>query len=90
MFKTIDDVRKYIAAEYGITPETFDGKTIVYRALTIAKNDGSIILANKNSADMWTVQRKGHSIDFFRTEELISALDQGGSLLYWFMPEVDS
>jgi hypothetical protein len=90
MFKTIDDVRKYIISEYGVSPEKYDGKTITYRALTITKNEASIILANKKSADMWTVQRKGHSVDFFRTDELASALDHGGSLLYWFMQDTEN
>jgi len=90
MFKTIDDVKKYIISEYGISPEKFDGKTITYKSLTITKNEASAILANKKSADMWTVQRKGHSIDFFRTDELVTALDPGGSLLYWFISDTEN
>jgi hypothetical protein len=39
---------------------------------------------------MWTVKRKGHSIDFFRTTELAQALAPGGSLLYFIMDETES
>ena len=36
---------------------------------------------------MWTVRRNTHSVDFFRTDELLQAVSPGGSLLYYFMPE---
>lgn len=85
--KTIEDLKKYIASEYGVSPISFDGNILKYRAITFAKNTGSVILANKKSGDLWTVKRAGHSIDFFTTEELSTAIDLGGSLLYFFMPE---
>lgn len=85
--KTIDDLKKYIKREYGISPTSFDNGVLVYRAITFSKNTNSVILANKKSGDLWTVKRTGCSIDFFTTEELISAIDAGGSLLYFFMPE---
>lgn len=83
----INDLKKYIKVEYGVDPTDFDGKVLNYRAISFERNTGSIILANKETGDMWTVKRKGHSIDFFRTSELMQAVGPGGSLLYFFMPE---
>ena len=84
--KSINDIKKYIQAEYGVSPESEKAGILKYRALTFEKASGSVILENKVTDDMWTVQRTGHSIDFFRTEELKQAIDPGGSLLYFFMP----
>tara|TARA_R110000868_G_scaffold173636_2_gene409854 strand:+ start:378 stop:647 length:270 start_codon:yes stop_codon:yes gene_type:complete len=84
--KTISDIKKYIQAEYGVSPESEKAGILKYRAITFEKAAASIILANKETADMWTVQRTGHSIDFFRTDELKQAINPGGSLLYFFMP----
>lgn len=83
---TINDLKKYIKAEYGVDPVSFDGKVLKYRAIEFERNSGSILLANKKTADMWTVRRTGHSIDYFRTEELSQAVGSGGSLLYYIMP----
>ena len=83
---TLHDLQKFILTEYGIQPTEFNKKELRYRAITFSRNSGSAILANKETADMWTVKRDGHSIDFFRTDELISALSPSGSLLYFFMP----
>lgn len=83
----INDLKKYIKVEYGVDPIGFDGKTLTYRAISFERNTGSIILANKQTADMWTVRRNTHSVDFFRTDELLQAVSPGGSLLYYFMPE---
>ena len=84
---TIDDLRKYIASEYGVSPDFYDNKILKYRAITFEKNTVSVIEANKRFTDMWTVKRNKHSIDFFHTDELVNAVGPGGSLLYWFMPE---
>ncbi len=83
---TINDLKKFIKSEYGVDPISFDGKTLKYRAIEFERNTGSILVSNKDTNDMWTVRRDGHSIDFFRTEELKLAIDPGGSLLYYFMP----
>lgn len=83
---TINSLKKYIKAEYGVDPVSFDGKTLKYRAIEFERNDGSILMSNKDTNDMWTIRRSGHSIDFFRTEELKLAIAPGGSLLYYFMP----
>lgn len=84
---SVEDLKKYIFAEYGVSPDKFDGKTLRYRAVTFEKNTGSVILANKRNGDLWTVQRNGYSIDYFDTNELANAVSAGGSLLYYFMPE---
>lgn len=84
---SVEDLKKYIFAEYGVSPNEFDGKTLKYRAITFEKNTGSVILANKRDGDLWTVQRNGHSIDYFDTNELANAVSSGGSLLYYIMPE---
>lgn len=83
---TINDLRKYIKSEYGVDPVSFNNKTLVYRSIEFERNAGSHLAANKDTNDMWTVKRNGHSIDFFRTEELKLAIAPGGSLLYYFMP----
>lgn len=85
--QTIEQLKNYIFSEYGVTPVSNDGKILEYRAITFEKNTSSIILANKEKGEMWTIQRKGHSIDFFRPEELETAIAPGGSLLFYFMPE---
>lgn len=83
----INDLKTYIKVEYGVDPVSFDGKVLEYRAITFERNTGSIMAVNQGTADMWTVKRNGHSVDFFRTEELMQAVNAGGSLLYYFMPE---
>jgi len=85
--KTIEDLSKFIQSEYGVEPIQCKNNILEYRAITFSKNTDSVILANKDSGDLWTVKRKGHSIDFFTTEELKRAVDTGGSLLYFFIPE---
>jgi hypothetical protein len=84
---TINDLKKYILTEYGVKPVLSDTKTLTYRAISFERNAASILDANKETGDMWTVKRNNHSIDFFRTEELKEAVSPGGSLLYFFMPE---
>ncbi len=84
---TLEDLKKYILAEYGVNPVSFDGKVLEYRAITFKRATGSVLVSNKKTNDMWVVQRRGHSIDYFRTLELEIAVSPGGSLLYFFMPE---
>lgn len=85
--KTVEDLSRYIQSEYGVAPNSCKNNLLEYRAISFSKNTDSVILANKDSGDLWTVKRKGHSIDFFTTEELKRAVNAGGSLLYFFMPE---
>lgn len=85
--QTTEQLKNYIFSEYGVSPEGYNGKLLEYRAVTFEKNTSSIILANKEKGELWTVQRKGHSVDFFKPEELEMAIAPGGSLLYFFMPE---
>jgi hypothetical protein len=93
-FKTIQDVKKYILVEYGVSPISMklnkDDESIDYKALNIKLNKSEIRVDKKVVDDMWTVKRKGHSIDFFRTTELAQALAPGGSLLYFIMDETES
>lgn len=84
---TIEDLKNYIKQTYNIEPVSFDGKTLKYHSIEFRRNTGSVLVANKNTADMWTVCRNGHSIDFFRTEELESAVSKSGSLPYYFVPK---
>ena len=85
--KTVEQLKKYIFSEYSVSPIKAEGNALEYRAIVFEKNTDSIILANKEKGEMWTVKRKGHSIDFFRPEELETAIAPGGSLLYYFLPE---
>jgi hypothetical protein len=93
-FKTIQDVKKYILVEYGVSPISMtlnkNIESIDYKALNIKLNKSEIRIDKKVVDDMWTVKRKGHSIDFFRTTELAQALAPGGSLLYFIMDELES
>ena len=84
--KTVNDIAKFIKVEYGVDPLHLD-KSVEYNNLTITKADPSLIPAGSNIDDLWEVQRKGHSIDFYRTNELKKSLDIGGSLLYYFLSE---
>lgn len=83
---TIEDLKEYIKETYNIKPDSFDEKTLKYHSIEFERNTGSILLANKKTSDMWTVRRNGHSIDFFRTEELAVAVSPCGSLPYYFVP----
>ena len=85
--RSIDDLQKTIKLEYGIEPDHYNDNVLRYRAISFKHNTNSIINASKDYEDTWTVQRDGHSIDFFKTSELEKAIDVGGSLLYYFMPE---
>ena len=84
---TLNDLKKYIQVEYGVEPTQFDGKVLRYRAISFERNLPSIMVQNQKVNDMWTVKRTGHSIDYFRTEELKLAVNPGGSLLYFFIPK---
>ena len=84
---TIEDLKNYIKETYNIEPTSFNGKTLKYHSVEFERNTGSALAANTNTADMWTVCRVGHSIDFFRTEELENAVSKCGSLPYYFLPK---
>jgi hypothetical protein len=84
---TIEDIKTYIQVEYGVDPVDYDGKTLKYHSIIFERSKASVILANKKTGDMWTVSRAGHTIDFFRTEELKQAISASGSLLYFFIPK---
>jgi hypothetical protein len=85
---TIEDLKEYIKETYNIEPDRFDGKVLKYRSIEFERNTKSAISANhKSSFDMWTVRRSGHSVDFFRTEELSVAVSKCGSLPYYFLPQ---
>jgi hypothetical protein len=85
--QTVEQLKKYIFSEYSVSPIKAHGNILEYRAIIFEKNTASIILANKEKGELWTIRRKGHSIDFFRPEELETAIAPGGSLLYYFLPE---
>ena len=84
---TIEDLKNYIEETFNVEPESFDSKKLKYHSIEFEKGTGSVLLANKNTAGMWTVRRTGHSIDFFRTEELEVAVSKCGSLPYYFVPK---
>jgi hypothetical protein len=83
---TIEDLKEYIEKTYNVKPKRFDGKVLEYHSIKFERRTGSALKANAANADMWMVQRTGHSIDFFRTEELTNAVSKVGSLLYYFLP----
>ena len=80
------DLKLYIKIEYGIDPVSHDGNRLEYHSIWFERAKGSVIDANDHTLDFWKVQRKGQSIDFFKQKELLQAIDEGGSLLYWFIP----
>lgn len=80
------DLKLYIKVEYGIDPVAFDGKRLEYHGIWFENAKGSVIDSMNHTHDFWKVQRKGQTIDFFKQEELVKAVDEGGSLLYWFIP----
>lgn len=82
---TIEDLKNNIKQTWNIDPVDFDGETLKYHSIEFKKNTGSILLANKETADMWTVNRTGHSVDYYRTEELTTAVSKAGSLPYYFV-----
>jgi hypothetical protein len=82
---TLEDLKNYIKETHNVDPENYDGKTLKYHSIEFERGTKSVLLANKNTADMWTVRRVGHSIDFFRTEELETAVSKSGSLPYYFV-----
>ena len=61
-FKTIQDVKKYILVEYGVSPISMtlnkDIESIDYKALNIKLNKSEIRIDKKVVDDMWTVKRK--------------------------------
>jgi hypothetical protein len=84
---TIEDLKNYIKETYAVDPESFNGKTLKYHSVEFERNTKSALSANyKSSFDMWTVRRNGHSVDYFRTEELEVAVSKCGSLPYYFVP----
>ena len=85
---TIEYLKNYIKEIYNVSPVSFDGKTLKYHSVEFERNTKSALSANyKSSFDMWTVKRNGHSIDYFRTEELETAVSKCGSLPYYFVPQ---
>lgn len=83
--KTIQDIQKLIKVEYGIDA-IIESDYIVYDRLRIKKAKPTKLPVGKSLEDLWEVQRTGHSVDFFRTEELEKSLDSTGSLLYYIIP----
>jgi hypothetical protein len=84
---TVEDIKKYIAGNYGVSPEAMEDGVLAYHSITFERAKGSVLDSNKTMQDFWRVQRKGHSIDFYKSEDLAKQLDSGGNLLYWFIPE---
>lgn len=84
--KTIQDIQKFIKVEYGIDA-IIEQNEVVYDRLKIRKAKPTRLPVGGSLEDLWEVQRTGHSIDFFRTAELEKALDSGGSLLYYIIPQ---
>ena len=84
--KTISELKKYILAEYGISPESEDETKLVYRAITFEHGGSTSVFVDKKESAMWGVHRHGHTIDFMTPEELSTQVNPAGSLLYWFFP----
>ena len=86
-YETIDDIKLYIKNQIDLDPKSCKNNVLEYDRMTISKNTDAVLKANsEGSANMWTVDRKGHSLDYFRTEELVSQIGRGGSLLYFMFP----
>lgn len=84
---TTIDLAKYIKSNYGVDPVDHTDNNLEYHSIVFQRARGSVIDANKTMQDFWTIKRKGHSIDFYKTEDLLKAVDAGGGLLYWFIPK---
>ena len=86
-YETVDDIKLYIKNQVGLEPKSCKNNMLEYDRVTISKNTDNVVEANsKGSANMWTVDRKGHSLDYFRTEELLLQIGAGGGLLYFMFP----
>lgn len=83
---TIEDLKNYIKETHDVDPLSINDKILKYHSIEFQRGTGSVLLANKKTDDMWTVRRTGHSIDFFRTDELANAVLKCGSLPYYFVP----
>ena len=83
---TIEDLRLHILHEYNVDPVEYDGEALTYSHITFAKCKPGYVF-NEGGADNWEVRVKGHTVTFYRTDDLLKQLEAGGSLLYWFHPE---
>ena len=86
-YETIEDIKLYIENQTGLEPNICKDNVLKYDRLTISKNTENVIEANsEGSTKLWTVDRQGHSLDYFRTEELLLQVGSGGGLLYFMFP----
>jgi len=83
---TVEELKDYIKETFSIEPTEFDGTVLKYHSIEFERSKASALTSNKSTADMWSVRRSGHSVDFFRTEELENAVSKRGSLPYYFVP----
>lgn len=83
---TVEDIRQYIKKQYGLAPKVYEDNYIEYDRVYFKRNSPSALEANKDTRDMWTVGRTGHSVDYMRTAELQQQIQPGGGLLYFIFP----
>jgi len=83
---TTKDLTNYIFATYNLEPKVNKKNYVEYDRISFQRNAGSILEQNNDRDDMWTVTRNGHSVDYFRTDELERELAPGGNLLYFVFP----
>ena len=83
--ETVADIQTIIKETHGVDPIETSDNFLKYRAITFSKNKGSAILSNKSMGELWQVCREGHSIDYYRTEELTKAICMAGALPYFFV-----
>lgn len=83
---TTKDLKNYILRTYDLEPKKEKKNYVEYDRIYFQRNEGSVLDVNNNMDDMWTVCRNGHSVDYFRTDELEKELAPGGNLLYFVFP----
>lgn len=86
-FETVNDIMIYIRQQYDLEPTVFKDNHLEYDRVVISKNTESVLEQNNAGDDMWTIDRKGHSLDYCRTEELFTQIGPGGGLVYFMFPK---
>jgi hypothetical protein len=83
---TTKDLKNYILETYNLEPKVAKKNYVEYDRISFQRNQGSMLEQNNDRDDMWTIKRNGHSVDYFRTDELEREIAPGGNLLYFVFP----
>jgi hypothetical protein len=84
---TIADVKLYIKNNYDLEPKASTETHLEYDRVVISKNTDNQMEVNfEDSANMWTVARTGHTVDYCRADDLLQQIGPGGGLVYFLFP----